>query len=196
MEAEVLTTEDAILVERSQEEAAQVKSDCKCVSDDEEFLEARVLKVIENMQKRELAKIDAQEAREKYAQLLEEKMAADKEAIAAGREVAEAQSNKDREAALQRLVAATGKAKDKEVLRKKADEENIAVLMDMIAKGTEAKETRKSFKLDPDQKQAQLVLAELQLDQSRAQLDKYPEATEDSHLEETGTTPCGLTGKI
>jgi hypothetical protein len=60
-----------------------------------------------------------------------------------------------------------------------ADEENIVVLKDMIAKGTEAKETRKSFKLDPDQKQAQLVLAKLQLDQSRAQLDKYPEATED-----------------
>lgn len=185
-EVREMTDEDAVLVEASQEEAALLKSACKSLYDDQDFLEGRVLKVIENMQKRELAKIDAEDARAKYIELLDEKMEADKEAVAAGNEEASAPSDKEREAAMRRLEAARRKAEEKEKLREKAakglieaDNENIEALQSMIEKATEAKDNRLKIKLSPEQKQAMLILAEVQLDQSREQLNKYPEATKE-----------------
>lgn len=59
------------------------------------------------------------------------------------------------------------------------DNENIEALKSMIEKASEAKEAKKEQKkLSPDQKEAMLILAELQLDQSRREKEISKSETE------------------
>ena len=106
--AEAMREDDKELARKTQAEAAQTKKDDKCVGDAQNFLASKVLDVVENIEKKELIKLEAREAKEKYQENLAATMKADQEVTDAGKREAEAQSDEEKKAA-QELLKKQGK---------------------------------------------------------------------------------------
>jgi len=168
-----MSDEDKVWAELSEAKSAESMKECKAVINAQKFLFDRVLAVHENIEKRELAKLENRDATEKYLQELDEKMAADKEVADACKEEADALSDEEREAAHQRLATLREQAKSKDILLKAAADKlrdaqtrRLEVDKYMIEEATEKKQDEKKGMQTPVESEAVVIMDRVLLSQA------------------------------